>query len=325
MVHHFAHEDRRECRHALEASIFGMTIKLISESHARLCLPPFGDRQALASQVGAMFTRRQERKFFASRWVVDGEIIPVTNPVVHVSQIDDSTPDSPDISLPDRRIEIHLISHKKTPQALLEHARSAPASVLCIDLRKYAAMWWNICDEDKDGVRKVVSQAIDLLRDWLANKEAGRGWLANAEFDKRRQTLIDWAAEQKKREKQQREAERLSRKQESEPAQKEETGDPIQVPAMLDPSARAEMDCWPPQIHGRPAGIREFGMIKEEEATEPPQEDVPDKVVRENVGICPVCRASQNEVVLGSGPFRGRNAVCCSRHPRHPMTMLATD
>jgi hypothetical protein len=186
-------------------------------------------------------------------------------------------------------------------------------------------MWWNICDEDKDGVRKVVSQAIDLLRDWLANKEAGRGWLANAEFDKRRQTLIDWAAEQKKREKQQREAERLSRKQESEPAQKEETGDPIQVPAMLDPSARAEMDCWPPQIHGRPAGIREFGMIKEEEATEPPQEDVPDKVVRENVGICPVCRASQNEVVLGSGPFRGRNAVCCSRHPRHPMTMLATD
>jgi hypothetical protein len=186
-------------------------------------------------------------------------------------------------------------------------------------------MWWNICDEDKDGTRRVVSQAIDLLRDWLSNKEAGRGWLANAEFGKRRQKLIDWVGEQKKREKQQREAERLRLQQSGVPAPQEATEAPRQIPAMLNPSAGAVTDCWPPQIHGRPASTREFGMIKEEEATEAPQEEVPDKVIRENVGICPVCQASQNEVVLGSGPFQGRKAVCCSRYSRHPMTMVAPD
>src|SRR5207247_36810 len=38
-VHHFAHDDRRQCRHALEASLFGMAVQLLTSPMAVLRLP----------------------------------------------------------------------------------------------------------------------------------------------------------------------------------------------------------------------------------------------------------------------------------------------
>src|SRR5690554_3593978 len=51
-VHHFAHHDRRQCRHALEASLFGMAVSILSEPTSTLRLPPFGNRHALAAESG---------------------------------------------------------------------------------------------------------------------------------------------------------------------------------------------------------------------------------------------------------------------------------
>jgi hypothetical protein len=202
-----------------------------------------------------------------------------------------------------------------------------------------AARWWDICDKDKDGTERVVTQAIDLLRDWLANHAAGRGWLTHAEFGRRRQKLIDWVTEQRQRESQRRdEEERLrhlggERRRHGEadnPPQDSTTDDDVGLDDDDDgtagPFARFR-DAWTSrywlaQSHARSTAPRGFGRIGEDALSRLPQENRPDKIVRENVGICPVCQASQNEVVLGSGPFQGRKAICCSRHPRHPMTMI---
>lgn len=400
-VHHFAHEDRRECRHALEASIFGMVVKLLAEPDARLRLPPFGDRAALAREVGATFTPEQQERFFASKWVVDEEVLPMEGAVFFASFIDKSSVDSPDLTVPNRHIGIHLISYKKRPKDLCESARDGPGSVLGIDLRSYAALWWQACDNDNDGTRRAATQATAFMRHWLVDLDVGRGWLANSEFNRRRDRLVQWLGKQKEKEEQRRRAEELRQLAERERIRHREASDPWRIPAEY-PSAVDQEDIrWhrtaqgleqlPPEfmkpVRALPESISEheaavLGLLwhngrrswffaglgwslvpiparsmldvqspwefvtrndrdqlrrpQNQPSTLKPEsagsgsavaartneaEQTPDEVIRSNVGTCVLCGAAINEVILRSGPFEGRRALCCSNEKRHPMRM----
>jgi len=188
-VHHFAHHDRRECRHALEASLFGMTVTLLQERGAVLQLPPSIPKTEWLPNPDRILTPQQREKFFADPWVVPARQISLSAVQVRAFSINESVGAIPDVDSPG--LVIHLLSHRK-------HADQVPGSetlpVLALDLRAYAKLWLETCDSEKDLRVAEATRAKGRLREWLARSEEGRVWISHPEVGEKRKKFDAWLA-----------------------------------------------------------------------------------------------------------------------------------
>ncbi len=188
---HFAHHSRKECVHALEASLFRGTIAMLTAPGAMLRLPPLGSRHELAAYHGASFTEAQAAKFFATAWVVEGRAAPLEGLEVRAREIAASVVAAADLVVAPLGLEIHLLSYRKNAAQVRAGLGGGAGRVLGIDLRAYAKLWWDSCESDR--AAKVV-RASQALRRWLREEEGGRGWLAHPEFEERARRLREWTA-----------------------------------------------------------------------------------------------------------------------------------
>jgi hypothetical protein len=181
-VHHFAHSDRRECRHALETSLFGMAISVLGEPDARLALPASGDREALAAEFGL------GRDSSGHEPIVLEESLPLAGATFSTPGGADAAIDRPEILIPGK-VAIHLLSYRKTYQQLRAVHFTGDTGVLGINLRIYAQRWWQVCDEQKEKRIAAALQATTLLREWLADDISGRGWFYHPQVASERAKL----------------------------------------------------------------------------------------------------------------------------------------
>ncbi len=243
-IHHFAHEDRRECRQALEASIFGMMVRVLREPKGQLRLPPFGDRAELARELKAEFSATQRTKFFASKWVLESEVLSTHEAVVNAPSIERSSIETPDLWVPQRQIGIHLLSYCKRTKDLCERLQGVSGSVLGVDLRSYAALWWSACERDKEQTRQVALQAVGLMRRWLGEMVIGRGWLVNAEYNRRKEKLAGWLTRQREKKAEHLQAEQRRLIEEQETRRRKEASDPWRIPAEFPATVDPEDVRW---------------------------------------------------------------------------------
>ncbi len=190
-VHHFAHDDRRDCRHALETSLFGMAMSLMAEEDAVVSLPPCGDRYELARRAGVPLFLIPYRN---GDWVVPAVRLGLAGAELRARTIDASIPERAEIFLPKQKIEIHLLSFRKTFQQLEVIRHDPMFAVLGINLRDYAQMWWQVCDAQKEQRIKAAAEARGLMRRWLSEHLSGRGWFFHPEVEQekaRLQALIE--------------------------------------------------------------------------------------------------------------------------------------
>jgi hypothetical protein len=180
-VHHFAHDDRRECRHALEASLYGMAIRLLTEPEARLMLPVADPIAGLACEMS--LTPDEVRTFAAPPIAPSGPLV-FDSAEARTTDLHHSVLDLPDLVVPGHKLAIHLLSHKKN----FEQAKAAPRNpdtcVVGINLRAYVNIWWEVCDGDQETTIRAVGQARELMGQWLAGQTSGRGWLHHPELER---------------------------------------------------------------------------------------------------------------------------------------------
>lgn len=188
-VHHFAHHDRRECRHALEASLFGMTVTLLSEPGAVLQLPPAVSKRDWLPHPGQVLTADQQAKFFAEPWVIPARQQKLTGLEVLAPSLQESTPERPDLRSSD--LTIHLLSHQKNGDGA---PASGPCPILALDLRAYAKLWLQTCDAEKEEHLAEAAQAKETLRRWLSANIHGRYWLHQPEVADKRMQFDAWLA-----------------------------------------------------------------------------------------------------------------------------------
>lgn len=193
-AHHFAHLSRKGCIHALEASLFQATIEALTSPGYRLRLPPLASRREMVSFHHGYLDAQTAEKFFAANWVIEPETIALEEPVAIVRKINDSDCSKPDLIVPNRGLEIHLISFRKAADEIKTAIPPSSKLVLGIDLRSYARLWWETCEQDRKGRAERASAS---LRRWLAETESGRGWLVHSDFEERMAKLRAWLEERR--------------------------------------------------------------------------------------------------------------------------------
>lgn len=153
-AHHFAHDDLRECRHALEASIFGVTVELLREPNAMLQLPGHGDSAEWLQKAGH-FARPP---FFATPPFVlpPASLTAPAGFQVGCQRLADSTPGQADLVSEEHLLAVHLLSHRKPYAKREELVQPLGWRVLAINLNHYVRLWWDTCDTDRADTISVV-------------------------------------------------------------------------------------------------------------------------------------------------------------------------
>jgi hypothetical protein len=177
LVHHFAHDDRRECRHALEASLYGMAINLLTEPGAVLLLPPADPIAEFTDSLGLTPEEQAILRTSPAASVSPSGLLPLESAQVRCPDLQSVRPDRPDLVLLQPRVAIHFLSHKKNYEQALAAPHQPQTTVVGLNLRAYVNLWWQTCDADKETTLRVVSEARALLREWLTTSTLGRGWL----------------------------------------------------------------------------------------------------------------------------------------------------
>ena len=192
-AHHFAHHDRRDCRHSLEASLFGMLLTFTARQGATLMLPPCGDRHELVPRPSEIFTEKQAADFFRTRWVIPAGAVSLEGAELAEPDLNRSTVDRADIRL--AGIEVHVLSHRKREADIAQQLRRDGPAVLLIDLREYASNWWRVCDEHKHETLNAAKSATDVMTKWIEHETGGRRWLFHPELEQKKNVLEKWIAE----------------------------------------------------------------------------------------------------------------------------------
>lgn len=195
-VHYFAHHDLRECRYALETSLFGMTAELLGESGAVLQLPGHGDLGAWLRQANIGQRSELPSPFIAGPFVIPPSRISATEGFrIRSPRLSDSVPEAADFTLPDLKLAVHVLSHRKPYTSLRGIQHSPDWSVLALNLNHYVRLWWETCDPDKEAKVTHAMHAREQLKRWLAQEQGGRGFLQHAEEPVRRKIFDTWASE----------------------------------------------------------------------------------------------------------------------------------
>lgn len=192
-AHHFAHHDRRDCRHALEASLFGMLMTLVRPPTATLMLPPCGDRHQLVPRPAEVFTEAQAAKFFRTPWVIESTSVSLAGAELAEPDINLSTVERPEIRVAD--LDVHILSHRKRESDVTQRIRRGGPAVLVLDLKDYASLWWSVCDEHKNETLDAAKTATGVMRRWLQEQTGGRAWLYHPELEQKKNKLRQWIAE----------------------------------------------------------------------------------------------------------------------------------
>lgn len=192
-AHHFAHHDRRECRHALESSLYGMLMTLVRLPAATLMVPPCGERRQLVPHPEQVFTDAQAAAFFRTPWVIEPVSVSLAEAQFAACDINQSCAERPEMNLPD--LEVHVLSHRKREDDLAARIRPTGPAVLLLDLRDYAALWWSVCDEHKNETIEAAKTATGVMTQWLQRETTGRRWLFHPGLEARKQELRTWIAE----------------------------------------------------------------------------------------------------------------------------------
>jgi hypothetical protein len=192
-THHFAHHDRRECRHALESSLFGMATQLLAAPGARLALPGHMMRRHLAQEFGAHLGSKQEADFFRKVWVIDpGCIIMPDGFQLHACSLTESKVDRADFSAPEHKLAVHFLSHLKNRDDVSRAPVEPGWRVLAINLSYYVSLWWDTCDEEKDAKVSEAKAARGKMRRWLGEQDTGRGFLHHPEYSEKKEIFRTW-------------------------------------------------------------------------------------------------------------------------------------
>lgn len=215
-VHHFAHADQRECRHALEASLFGMAREHLSQPGAVLALPGHGSRSQWLRGAGLRLDAELEAKFLANTWVIAPEtVVCTTGFASQIASLHESDPNLPDLVAPDSKLAVHFLSHRKSYEEALA-ARFDPAwRVLAINLSHYLKRWWSVCDSERAEKIADASTARDDLAQWLGQEISARGFLYHPEEAERRRQFDVWIDGLREGEFRRREAEDRAREEEA--------------------------------------------------------------------------------------------------------------
>lgn len=179
-VHHFAHEDRKECRLALEASLFGMTIAILNEPGAKLQLPDVYSPHFIAMRIGEDESEVAEALHHLS-FKPASTMLTLTDPVVACSHVRESEVGVPEITETKSDFALHLLSSGKRFHMLEQVAGESHGRILALNPLVFARGWQAVCDPEKEDVARAASSATGEFREWLANTAEGRGWLFTRE------------------------------------------------------------------------------------------------------------------------------------------------
>lgn len=176
-IHHFAHHDRRECRLALESSLFGMLAHLLPS--VKLAVPGAGDVQRLLPMRAPVYRRQPE-----TRWLVAPTKLDCMTAEVRCRELPQCQAAVAEFFVPGHTIEIHIISLlKRADQVVFE--KKPGRHVLGLDLRTYARLWWETCDAEKSERIAEATRAKHLMKAWLEEHLSGRGWFWHGDVDER--------------------------------------------------------------------------------------------------------------------------------------------
>ena len=177
-VHHFAHQDRRECRQALEASLFGMAVEILKQPGARLRLPPYYSIASLMPLTGA--SHLELSHVFGSLKLSPAEsTVTLAAPAAAVAQTSSSKPSLPDLTDETVGLHVHLLSSVKPLRSI---PKPGSGNVLAVNCMIFAHAWFRwVCDPDREVRLLKASRAKDEFASWLASSPDGRGWLSNTE------------------------------------------------------------------------------------------------------------------------------------------------
>lgn len=182
-VHHFAHGDRKECREALEASLFGMAVQILRHPGAQLRLPAAYDVVSIARATREE-SHKVARALDALGLTPCQSTLTLGQPVATCHQLKDTRKDTPDIEDAGQDFALHILSSPKMLYMLekLPHQRG---HVLAINPLAFARSWYaSVCDPDRDQRAQTVLRAKDKFRSWLAESVDGRGWLTHPEVNR---------------------------------------------------------------------------------------------------------------------------------------------
>lgn len=178
VIHHFAHHDRRECRHALEASLYGMVVEILTQPGAKIQLPGYIRRADWLWAAGIREGSRAYEAFMKSAWVIDPVTITAVNGLgVNAPSLQQSKVDVPEFVDESAKLEIHLLTYLKK----LEDFAGLPVrdgwTRLGLNLRYYTSLWWSTCDVSRGENVTAAMQARDRLQQWLGEEPTGREFL----------------------------------------------------------------------------------------------------------------------------------------------------
>jgi len=132
-----------------------MIVRLVTEMRTTLLLPGIG---------------------FPPIWI-EPESVAFAGARVQCAELSRSSSDAPDITVPSRALELHLLSHRKPADEIVALAKRANVFAAAIDIRAYLKMWWAICDRQRVARIQHVTTATDLMIEWLSESEHGKQWL----------------------------------------------------------------------------------------------------------------------------------------------------
>lgn len=179
-VHHFAHADRKECRQALEASLYGMAIEILREPGAHLRLPGPYDASSIAHLAGTE-VHEAARAITTLRLAPAQTTLTLNRPVAAFSRLAETTKDSPDITSVDQSFALHILTSSKALY-MVEKLPHDSRDVLALNPLIFARNWYDsVCDPDIEESLRAAGRAREQFRHWLAESVEGRGWVTHHE------------------------------------------------------------------------------------------------------------------------------------------------
>jgi hypothetical protein len=193
-IHHFAHHDRRDCRHALETSLYGMLADILVQPNASLLLPPHIERVRWLRESGIPEGSKPFQIFAQRGWVFEPTLVTSrTGFKCTAKTLDECTAANSEFEDETAQLEVHVLSYRKKYEHLLALPPREGWLRLGLNLRAYADLWWATCDLTKGADVAAATKARARLENWLAAQPGGRGILSHPDEPNRRAQFNEWA------------------------------------------------------------------------------------------------------------------------------------
>lgn len=193
-THHFAHHDRKDCRHALESSLYGMLVDILTKPNSGILLPPHIERVLWLRETGIPEGSKPYLEFAQKGWVFEpATVIAQTGFQCMAQSLELCSANVPEFEDSASRVEIHVLSYRKKFDDLRALAPREGWIRLGLNLRFYADLWWATCDLSHGANLIKATKARDRLASWLAAEPSGRGILMHPEEHAKKAQFTAWA------------------------------------------------------------------------------------------------------------------------------------